>query len=46
MYSTGNNTQYFVINYKGRESEEESMSRQIDVTKPLFYTLETLASWK
>ena len=48
LYSTGNYTQYFVITYKGKESEKEYIYNiyiiyniQIYITESLCYTPET-----
>ena len=45
-YRTGNYTQYFVITYKGKESEKASiyLSIWICITESLGYTLETNAT--
>ena len=32
LYSTGNSAQYFVVTYKGRESEEEYISESLCCT--------------
>ena len=38
-YSTGNNTQYFVITYKGKESEKEYITKSLCCTPETNMTL-------
>ena len=41
LYSTGNYIQYFVITYKGKESEKEQLQIDTQIFESLCYTLET-----